>query len=71
MWEDVLHNQCVQDMDVDQVMAEEVDQVMAEAEDQVMVVDVAKTGPARDQYKRRSSTRSSYGRQGRDTKKKW
>ncbi len=31
----------------------------------------SKDGPARDQYKRRSSTRSSYGRQGRDTKKKW
>ena len=31
----------------------------------------SRDGPARDQYKRRSSTRSSYGRQGRDTKKKW
>ena len=31
----------------------------------------SKDGPARDQYKRRSSTRSSYGRQSRDTKKKW
>ena len=28
-------------------------------------------GPARDQYKRRSSARASYGRQGRDSKKKW
>jgi len=28
-------------------------------------------GPARDQYKRRSSARSSYGRQNRDSKKKW
>ena len=28
-------------------------------------------GPARDQYKRRGSARSSYGRQNRDTKKKW
>ena len=27
--------------------------------------------PARDQYKRRSSARASYGRQGRDSKKKW
>jgi len=39
MLDDVLHNQCVQDMDVDQVMAEEVDQVMAGVEDQVMVED--------------------------------
>ncbi|MDC0186607.1 DEAD/DEAH box helicase [Candidatus Nitrosopelagicus sp.] len=31
----------------------------------------SRDGPARDQYKRRSSARSSYGRQGRDTKKKW
>jgi len=31
----------------------------------------SRDGPARDQYKRRSSTRSSYGRQSRDTKKKW
>ncbi|MDC0063490.1 DEAD/DEAH box helicase [Candidatus Nitrosopelagicus sp.] len=31
----------------------------------------SRDGPARDQYKRRSSGRSSYGRQGRDTKKKW
>ena len=31
----------------------------------------SKDGPARDQYKRRSSGRSSYGRQSRDTKKKW
>jgi len=28
-------------------------------------------GPARDQYKRKSSARSSYGRQNRDNKKKW
>ena len=28
-------------------------------------------GPARDQYKRRGSARSSYGKQSRDTKKKW
>ena len=40
MLDDVLHNQCVQDMDVDQVMVEEVDQVMVVVEDQVMVVDV-------------------------------
>ena len=39
MLDDVLHNQCVQVMDVDQVMAEEVDQVMAVVEDQVMAVD--------------------------------
>ena len=31
----------------------------------------SRDGPARDQYKRRSSTRASYGRQGRDSKKKW
>jgi len=28
-------------------------------------------GPARDQYKRKGSARSSYGRQSRDNKKKW
>ena len=39
MLDDVLHNQCVQDMDVDQVMAVEDDQVMA-VEDQAMVADV-------------------------------
>ena len=31
----------------------------------------SRDGPARDQYKRRSSGRASYGRQGRDSKKKW
>ena len=31
----------------------------------------SRDGPARDQYKRRSSSRSSYGRQSRDNKKKW
>jgi len=31
----------------------------------------SRDGPARDQYKRRSSTRASYGRQSRDNKKKW
>ncbi len=31
----------------------------------------SRDGPARDQYKRRSSPRASYGRQGRDSKKKW
>ncbi|MDC0171368.1 DEAD/DEAH box helicase [Candidatus Nitrosopelagicus sp.] len=31
----------------------------------------SRDGPARDQYKRRSGGRSSYGRQSRDTKKKW
>jgi len=31
----------------------------------------SRDGPARDQYKRRSSTRTSYGRQSRDNKKKW
>jgi ATP-dependent RNA helicase DeaD len=31
----------------------------------------SRDGPARDQYKRKSSTRSSYGRQNRDNKKKW
>jgi ATP-dependent RNA helicase DeaD len=31
----------------------------------------SKDGPARDQYKRRNSARSSYGRQNRDSKKKW
>jgi len=42
MWENVLHNQCVQDMDVDQAMAEEEDQAMAEvAVDQAMAEDVA------------------------------
>ena len=40
MLDDVLHNQCVQDTDVDQVMAvAEIDQVMAVAEDQVMAVE--------------------------------
>ena len=28
-------------------------------------------GPARDQYKKRGSTRPSYGRQSRDSRKKW
>ena len=37
MLEDVLHNQCVQDTDVDQVMGVEADQVMVAVEDQVMV----------------------------------
>ena len=40
MLEDVLHNQCGQDMDVDQVMVVEVDQVMVVEVDQVMVVEV-------------------------------
>ena len=40
MSDDVLHNQCVQGMDADQVMVEETDQVMVVVEDQVMVVDV-------------------------------
>ena len=31
----------------------------------------SRDGPARDQYKRRGSARSSYGRQNRNTKKKW
>ena len=31
----------------------------------------SRDGPARDQYKRRSSARTSYGRQSRDNKKKW
>jgi len=31
----------------------------------------SRDGPARDQYKRRSSARSSYGRQSRDNRKKW
>ncbi|MBT5993377.1 MAG: DEAD/DEAH box helicase, partial [Thaumarchaeota archaeon] len=31
----------------------------------------SRDGPARDQYKRRGSARSSYGRQNRDSKKKW
>ena len=31
----------------------------------------SRDGPARDQYKRKGSARSSYGRQNRDTKKKW
>ena len=31
----------------------------------------SRDGSARDQYKRRSSARASYGRQGRDSKKKW
>ena len=31
----------------------------------------SRDGPARDQYKRRRSARPSYGRQSRDTKKKW
>ena len=43
MWDDALHNQCVQDMDVDQAMVVEVDQAMVVVEDQVMVVDVVET----------------------------
>ena len=44
MLDDVLHNQCVQDMDVDQVMVVEADQVMVAVEDQVMVaVDIVET----------------------------
>ena len=35
MLDDVLHNQCVQDTDVDQVMVVEADQVMVAVEDQV------------------------------------
>ena len=31
----------------------------------------SRDGPARDQYKRKGSARSSYGRHNRDTKKKW
>jgi len=31
----------------------------------------SRDGPARDQYKRKGSARSSYGRQNRNTKKKW
>ena len=31
----------------------------------------SRDGPARDQYKRKSSARTSYGRQNRDNKKKW
>jgi ATP-dependent RNA helicase DeaD len=31
----------------------------------------SRDGPARDQYKRKGSARSSYGRQNRDNKKKW
>ena len=31
----------------------------------------SRDGPARDQYKRRSSTRASYSRQSRDNKRKW
>ncbi len=31
----------------------------------------SRDGPARDQYKRRSSSRSSYGKQSRNNKKKW
>ena len=45
MLDDVLHNQCVQDMDVGQVTVEEVDQVMVGAEDQVMVVDAVEMDP--------------------------
>ena len=43
MLDDVLHNQCVQDMDVDQVMAVVVDdQVMGAEDEQIMaVVDIA------------------------------
>ena len=40
MWDDVLHNQCVQDMDVDRVMVVEVDRVMVVEVDRVMVVEV-------------------------------
>ena len=69
--DDVLHNQCVQVMDVDQVMVVEVDQVMVVEVDQVMVAVEVETVQLRDQYKRRSSARASYGRQGRDSKKKW
>jgi len=40
---DVLHNLCVQVMDVDQVMVVDVDQVMVVDVDQVMVVDEIET----------------------------
>ena len=44
MLDDVLHNQCVQDMEDDQVIVVEDDQVMVVVEDdQVMVVDIAET----------------------------
>ena len=39
MLDDVSHNQCVQDTDVDQVMVVEIDQVMAVEEDQAMAVE--------------------------------
>ena len=42
MLDDVSHNQCVQDTDVDQVMGVEIDQVMAVEEDQAMAVDIVK-----------------------------
>ena len=43
MSDDELHNQCAQDMDVDQVMVVDVDQVMVVDVDQVMVVDTVET----------------------------
>ena len=43
MLDDVLHSQCVQDMEDDQVMVVEDDQVMVVEDDQVMVVDIAET----------------------------
>ena len=43
MLDDVLHNQCVQDTDVDQAMAVEVDQAMAVEVDQAMAEDTVET----------------------------
>ena len=40
MWDDALHNRCVQDMDVDQITVVEVDQVTVVEVDQVTVADV-------------------------------
>jgi len=40
MLDDVLHNQCVQDTDVDQVMAVAEDQAMVVEEDQVMAAGI-------------------------------
>jgi hypothetical protein len=44
MLDDVLHNQCVQDMEEDRVMvAVAEDQVMVAVEDRVMVADIVET----------------------------
>ena len=45
MLDDVSHNQCVQDMDVDRVTAEVAEDQAMVAEDQAMVADVTEMDP--------------------------